>query len=178
MNEDRETVCAIVVTYNRKKLLLECLEAIRRQTRPVQGIYIIDNASTDGTPEFLKENGYINELPPENLAKPWEREFTIENLVDGKEIRVYYVRMHENTGGAGGFHEGVKRAYEKGYDWLWLMDDDVEPLPDGLHKQLSYKHLGLCMHPTKVTIDGEIFPFEGILDIATGFVYLQEKRRF
>jgi len=35
--------------------------------------------------------------------------------------------MHENTGGAGGFHEGVKRAYEKGYDWLWLMDDDGKP---------------------------------------------------
>ena len=66
------TVCAVVVTYNRKNLLLECLEAIRKQTRPVDAIYIIDNASTDGTPEVLKENGYILELPPFNLSEPYE----------------------------------------------------------------------------------------------------------
>ena len=70
MNEEnkKETVCAVVVTYNRKNLLLECLEAIRRQTRPVDRIYIIDNASDDGTPELLKEKGYnIPELPPFNI---------------------------------------------------------------------------------------------------------------
>ncbi|MDW8464034.1 MAG: glycosyltransferase [Geminocystis sp.] len=151
MNEDRETVCAVVVTYNRKKLLLECLEAIRRQTRPVQGIYIIDNASTDGTPEFLKENGYINELPPENLAEPWEKEFTIENLVDGQEIKIHYVRMHENTGGAGGFHEGVKRAYEKGYDWFWLMDDDGFPTRDCLEKLLRHRHIAYYIAPLVIS---------------------------
>jgi len=53
MENKKETVCAVVVTYNRKELLLECLEAIRKQTRPVQGIYLIDNASTDGTPKLL-----------------------------------------------------------------------------------------------------------------------------
>lgn len=99
------TVCAVVVTYNRKNLLLECLEAIRRQTRPVDAIYIIDNASTDGTPEVLKENGYIPELPPFNLSEPYEIEHKISNLVDGNPINVFYVRMYENTGSAGGFYE-------------------------------------------------------------------------
>jgi rhamnopyranosyl-N-acetylglucosaminyl-diphospho-decaprenol beta-1,3/1,4-galactofuranosyltransferase len=42
------------------------------------------------------------------------------------------LRLAENTGGAGGFHEGVKRGYELGYDWLWLMDDDAEPYLDSL----------------------------------------------
>jgi len=46
--------------------------------------------------------------------------------------------MHENTGGAGGFYEGVKRAYERGYDWLWLMDDDSEPKEDALEKLEAY----------------------------------------
>jgi len=125
MRESMDTVCAVVVTYNRKELLLECLEALRKQTRPVQGIYLIDNASTDGTPELLLEKSYIAELPPKELKEPWEKEFEIKNLTDGQPIKLHYVRMHENTGGAGGFHEGVKRAYEKGYDWLWLMDDDT-----------------------------------------------------
>jgi rhamnopyranosyl-N-acetylglucosaminyl-diphospho-decaprenol beta-1,3/1,4-galactofuranosyltransferase len=119
-----DSVCAVVVTYNRKNLLIECLEALRKQTRPIQGIYLIDNASTDGTPELLLEKGYISELPPENLKEPWEKEFIIQNLTNGEEIKLHYVRMHENTGGAGGFYEGVKRGYERGYDWLWLMDDD------------------------------------------------------
>jgi len=50
------------------------------KTRPVQGIYLIDNASTDGTPKLLLERGYIKELPPENLTEPWEKEFKIKKL--------------------------------------------------------------------------------------------------
>jgi len=131
-------VCAVVVTYNRKNLLLECLEALRKQTRPLQGIYLVDNASTDGTPELLLERGYITETPPHNLDAPWEKEFLIQNLTDGAPIRLHYVRMHKNTGGAGGFYEGLKRAFEKGYDWFWLMDDDSEPTVNALEKFEAY----------------------------------------
>lgn len=127
-----DNVCAVVVTYNRKNLLMECLEALQKQTRPIQGIYLIDNASTDGTAESLLEKGYISELPPQNLKEPWEKEFSITTFADGNSIKLHYVRMHENTGGSGGFYEGVKRGYEKGYDWLWLMDDDAEPKEDAL----------------------------------------------
>jgi GT2 family glycosyltransferase len=132
-----DSVCAVVVTYNRKDLLIECLEALKKQTRPIQGIYLIDNASTDGTPELLLEKGYISELPPQNLKEVWEKEFIIQNLVDGEEIKLYYVRMHENTGGAGGFYEGVKRGCERGYDWLWLMDDDGIPTETALENLMN-----------------------------------------
>ncbi len=98
-----DTVAAVLVTYNRKEFLSECLDGLLHQTRPVDRIILIDNASTDGTPEFLKQRGY--------LGNP---------VID-------YVQMPDNTGGAGGFHEGVKRGYYAGYRWLWLMDDDVEP---------------------------------------------------
>ncbi|MBD3842385.1 MAG: glycosyl transferase, family 2, partial [Campylobacterales bacterium] len=33
--ENKETVCAVVVTYNRKELLIECLDALMKQTRPI-----------------------------------------------------------------------------------------------------------------------------------------------
>lgn len=105
-----ETVAAVVVTYNRKQLLTECLDALLAQTRPVDKIILIDNASTDGTPELLREHGYLD-----------------NPVID-------YVLLSENTGGAGGFHEGVKRGYEAGYEWMWLMDDDAEPAPDALEK--------------------------------------------
>lgn len=133
-----ETVCAIVVTYNRKELLLECLTALKRQIRPLNAVYILDNASIDGTPKTLFKNGYINELPPENLNTDWETTYKILNLTDNAEIIIHYVRMYENTGGSGGFYEGVKRAHEKGYEWLWLMDDDCEADRDALKKLSNF----------------------------------------
>ena len=46
---------AIVVTYNRKELLLQNIEALLKQTvRNQLEIVIIDNASTDGTFEAIK----------------------------------------------------------------------------------------------------------------------------
>jgi len=123
-----ETVCAVVVTYNRKDLLIECLMALRKQTRPLQRVYIIDNASTDDTPQLLLETGYIEILPPLELSSPWEKEIKVFTF--GKStapIKVHYVRMNKNTGGAGGFYEGMLRANQHNFDWLWLMDDDGYP---------------------------------------------------
>lgn len=117
--KNQETVCAVVVTYNRKELLIECLDALCKQTRPIDAMYIVDNFSNDGTAELLLENGYLEKLPHENLNEPFEMEITSNN-----KPKIYYVRMNENTGGAGGFYEGQKRAYDRGFDWLWLMDDD------------------------------------------------------
>ncbi|MCM8807765.1 MAG: glycosyltransferase, partial [Candidatus Omnitrophica bacterium] len=73
--------------------------------------------------------------------------------------KLYYVRMHENTGSSGGFHEGVKRAYEKGYDWFWLMDDDAEPKEDALEKLLNWREFDnetLALSCLKVDDQGKI----------------------
>lgn len=112
-----ESVAAVVVTFNRKDLLIECLEALLRQTRPVDRIIIIDNASTDGTEELLQEHNYIH------------------------NALISYVKLPENTGGAGGFHEGVKRAYDAGYDWIWLMDDDGLPEIHSLQNLLVHSNI-------------------------------------
>jgi rhamnopyranosyl-N-acetylglucosaminyl-diphospho-decaprenol beta-1,3/1,4-galactofuranosyltransferase len=108
-----ETVAAIIVTHNRKQLLVQALDALLMQTCSITRIILIDNASTDRTEEFLEQEGYLNDR------------------------RIDYVRMHENSGAAGGFHEGIKRGYEAGYDWLWLMDDDAVVKPNALEILLS-----------------------------------------
>lgn len=105
-------VVAIVVTYNRKKLLKECLEAIFAQTVRIDTLILIDNASTDGTNEFLKENGFM------------DRPGFSYNLMDS------------NLGGSGGFYEGMKRVSDDA-DWVWIMDDDTIPNPDCLEKLLK-----------------------------------------
>jgi rhamnopyranosyl-N-acetylglucosaminyl-diphospho-decaprenol beta-1,3/1,4-galactofuranosyltransferase len=89
-------VCAVVVTYNRFELLARCLDHLQQQSRPPEAILVVDNASTDGTNELLARE-------------------------DGIEVS----RLPENLGGAGGFSHGVREAYDAGYDWLWLLDDDT-----------------------------------------------------
>ena len=37
---------------------------------------------------------------------------------------VTYYYAERNSGGAGGFHNGMKMAVEQGYEYVWLMDDD------------------------------------------------------
>ncbi|MFA6635895.1 MAG: glycosyltransferase family 2 protein [Candidatus Omnitrophota bacterium] len=159
MNEHKkEKICAIVVTYNRKELLKGCLDAILAQTYPVESIFLIDNASNDGTPEFLKENGYIEEIT-KTANKPLENENTLCMSEQNGEVRLYYVRMHENTGGAGGFYEGMKRGYEKDHDRLWLMDDDVVPRKDclaGLINESRKQDDCLIISPVKIWPDGTV----------------------
>lgn len=141
---EREKVCAVVVTYNRKELLSESLEAIKKQTNLPEGIYIIDNASSDGTADTLLANGYIITLPPTNLDSPWETTSSIP--YKDSQINIHYIRMHKNTGGSGGFYEGIKQAFNKQYDWLWLMDDDAIASENALER-LIYARKVLNDHP-------------------------------
>jgi GT2 family glycosyltransferase len=104
-------VTAVVVTYNRKALLVECLRALLAQEQPVDRIHVIDNASTDGTHGTLAEEGLLEQ--------------------------VRYERLASNGGSSGGFARGVEVARASDADWLWLMDDDAEPRPDCLRRLLE-----------------------------------------
>lgn len=101
MQPDKYKVVAVVVTYNRKRLLGECLRALERQRYPLESIIVVDNASTDGT-DALFESG---------------SEF-------GDDGVIAYNRMGTNLGGAGGFKEGMRLASRTDCDWVWIMDDD------------------------------------------------------
>ncbi len=137
-------ICAVVVTFKRKQMLLECLNGLLNQTTKLDKIFVIDNNSSDGTEEEVKK------------------------LMEMSSI-ISYFNTGGNLGGAGGFYHGVKQGLEEGYDWLWLMDDDVEPLPDCLEKMLLFKNQSLCLHPTKrYTETGKIFKWQKLLDPKTG----------
>lgn len=98
-----KSVALVMVTYNRLELLKGALETIFQQMTPVDGIFVINNHSTDGTEAYL-----------ETLTKEHSNLF-VKNLT-------------KNVGGAGGFNAGMKFAYqEHDYDFYWLMDDDTYP---------------------------------------------------
>ncbi|MFL6156308.1 MAG: glycosyltransferase [Marmoricola sp.] len=101
-------VVAVVVTWNRRTLLTEAVEALRAQTHPPAAIVVVDNASDDGTEELLASDFAAN--------------------VPGG-IGLDVIRLRENTGGAGGFTVGVERAMAHHPDLVWLLDDDTVPTP-------------------------------------------------
>ncbi len=133
---EKETVAAVVVTYNRKDLLVECLDGILSQTKSLDAIFIIDNASTDGTMENLIGLGFVP-AGGDGQTKP-ERLDSSNSLAAINRKKIYYSRLEKNMGGAGGFHEGIKRAFQEGFDWIWVMDDDVMPTSTALEESLRF----------------------------------------
>lgn len=106
MNQ-KETIAAVVVTYNRRELLSKQMHSvIECQSFKIDEYYIIDNNGNDDTEEYV-------------------REYSINS-----PIKISYIKLPENVGGAGGFYSGMKRAYEDGHDWIILMDDDGRPYND------------------------------------------------
>ena len=102
---------AVIVTYNRLELLKECVAAVVAQSRRPDKIVIVDNCSTDNTAQYLATL----------CADPL---FCVETL-------------SENTGGAGGFSRGLKKAVLMGADFTWLMDDDTIPERNSLERLLK-----------------------------------------
>ncbi|MDO5060372.1 MAG: glycosyltransferase [Actinomycetaceae bacterium] len=105
-----ENIVAVVVAWNRPHLLQETLDGLLSQTRPLDTVIVIDNASTDETPEVAKNHA----LQPEVIT------------------------MAENLGGAGGFAAGIARAVVSHQaDFVWIMDDDTVPTETALEKLLE-----------------------------------------
>ena len=108
---DRPTprIVAVVVTFNRLPLL-QRLVARLREVEGLAEVLVVDNASTDGTGQWLA----TQPAPLRTLTLP------------------------DNRGGAGGFHAGLQQAVEQGADLVWLMDDDGIPEPDCLKVLLDH----------------------------------------
>lgn len=137
-------IACIVVTYNRKKLLLNCLKSICLQSYKPTTVFIIDNASTDNTKDLLLQESFLN------------------NELYGIYFR--YIRLNENIGGAGGFYEGMKTAYEENcYDAYWVMDDDGIPDKDCLYNLQQYLDKYSYISPLVLDIENPLnlsFPYK------------------
>lgn len=102
-----EKTIAVVVTYNRRLLLAECIKALRNQTKRPDTILVVNNGSTDTTEQWLKAQTDL--------------EFITQN----------------NVGSGGGFTTGIEWAYKNNYSWIWCMDDDGYPKADAFENILA-----------------------------------------
>jgi len=96
----KENYAAVIVTYNRLGLLKECLRNVENQTVPAKKIIVVNNASTDGTFQYLCKNKGSN--PQYNI-----------------------LTCTENIGGAGGFRKGLEASLKEEADCVLLIDDDA-----------------------------------------------------
>ena len=122
-----ESVAVVVVTYNRADLLVGMLDGLAAQTHRPDAVIVIDNASTDHTREVLAAR---TDLP------------------------LHVTTAETNLGGSGGFHLGVRQAWDAGWDRVWLMDDDVVPVSDCLAVLMSYDED--CLMAVRETTSGEL----------------------
>jgi len=101
-------VSIIIVSYNCKRLILQCIDSICRETtRTDFEIIVVDNASVDGTPEALSQ------VFPQ----------------------VRLVRLPENVGFGRGCNAGAAQAAG---NWILLLNPDAIVLPDAIDRLLRF----------------------------------------
>ena len=88
----------VICNYNKKDFVLECVQSIKESKVQNFDIYVVDNASTDGSVEALQQ-------------------------MYGDEITI--LANKENLGGSGGFNTGLRVVRDKGYEYFMCLDDDA-----------------------------------------------------
>jgi GT2 family glycosyltransferase len=127
------TVAAVVVTRNRPALLKRCLAAIDSQTYPASQLVVVDNASDQPTRDLL-------------AAEAARRDDSFHSI-----------RLEENTGGAGGFHAGMRACLSLPCTHMWLMDDDCEPDIEAVAELVA----ATAIVGEHTVLGGNIFDLEG-----------------
>ena len=100
-------VLAHIHTFNDVNIIDQTIESVLKQTRPVDALLVVDNASSDGT-----------------LDRPSLKHATV-------------IRHQKNQGTSGAIAAGMRYALEHNYDWIWVFDADSMPEPDALEKLLD-----------------------------------------
>ncbi|MDY4262152.1 MAG: glycosyltransferase, partial [Schaalia hyovaginalis] len=95
------SIAAVVVAFNRAPMLRDTLDALAAQTRRLDDVIVVDNASSDESAEVARGHRVVTDVVP----------------------------MERNIGGAGGFAAGIARALARGAEFVWLIEDDTVPTP-------------------------------------------------
>jgi GT2 family glycosyltransferase len=105
----QSSVASVTTAYNGAHTLSRHIDALLEQSRPLQEIIVVDNASTDET----------------------------RSVLAARYPQVTILCMTENLGTGGGLAAGLAyAAREKKYDWIWMFDQDSFPAPDALEIML------------------------------------------
>lgn len=128
-------IASVIVTYNNSDNIEKLLDSLLTQSKPIEEIIVVDNASSDGT--FQR----INETFPQ----------------------VTLLANASNMGAGGGYAQGMEYAYQKGFEWIWLFDGDSLPQTSALEELAkAFSNLS-SMHPKiGILASSPVIPSAGI----------------
>lgn len=102
-------ISIIILNWNGKADTVECLESLKKIVYPYYEIIIVDNGSTDGSVECFKK------LYPET------------EIIENKK----------NLGFAEGNNVGIRRAIEKGSNYILILNNDTVVHPEFLNEMVE-----------------------------------------
>ena len=124
-----KSVFVIVVTYSGQRWYDRCFGSLRESTIPVQTI-VVDNASNDGTVEYIKEN------------------FPEIHLIESKE----------NMGFGRANNMAMRYALDQGCDYVFLLNQDTWIEPDAIEELVRIHQLNPefgVLSPMHIRPDGK-----------------------
>jgi len=93
----KNNVAVMILNWNRKAFLLECLKSLLEMDTELNEIIVVDNNSTDGSADAVKQ------------AYP--------------EVKV--IENDRNYGAIGGKNIGLKEAMKSSADYIYMLDNDM-----------------------------------------------------
>jgi GT2 family glycosyltransferase len=106
----QKTVSFVVVNWNGKSVLSDCLDSILRLQYPIKDIIVVDNGSVDGS---------------------------IEMMQDKYSDKVTVLRNERNLGAPVGRNRGMKYAVENGSDFVFALDNDLTIAPEAIDRLIT-----------------------------------------
>lgn len=105
-------IVTVILNTNRREDTLACLASLHESSYPDQQIIVLDNASTDGSAEAIRQ-----QFP---------------------EVQVEALR--ENKGYAGNNNVGIQLAMAQGAEWVFVLNEDTLVHPDCLALMAQAAH--------------------------------------
>lgn len=134
-----DSVLVVVLNYNKREMVLECLDSLSGQKYEPCHVVVVDNASSDGSVEAIRA--------------AWPE---IDLLCN-----------ESNLGAIGGRNAGVRYAEQKyTFDYILFLDDDAELAPDAVSRLVaalkSDPAAGIACGKTYVRFNGDTLMSAGI----------------
>ena len=101
----------VICNYNKKEFVLQCIQSVLESKVHNFDIYMVDNASTDGSVEAVRKNY-------------------------GEQVTI--LENKENLGGSGGFNTGLRVVRDKGYSYFMCLDDDASVDENAINELYEY----------------------------------------
>lgn len=131
------SVCIVALNYNGWEDTIECLSSLRELEYPSFHIIVVDNGSTNGSLEKMKEWAKQNFLQYNEVAAA-DIEIGDSAVAFESEQKITFIDAGYNGGFATGNNYGIRYALNnKNSEYIWLLNNDTTVKQNSLQKLID-----------------------------------------